>query len=36
MSFPFTKAVFLAGTPAIGWVAFIGELKLTFDPLGKE
>ena len=27
--------VFLAGAPAIGWVAFIGELKLTVDPSGE-
>ena len=27
--------VFLAGAPAMGWVAFIGELKLTVDPSGE-
>jgi len=29
-----TTGVFLAGAPAIGPVAFIGELKLTVDPSG--
>jgi hypothetical protein len=30
-----TTGVFLAGAPATGWVAFIGELKLTVDPSGE-
>jgi hypothetical protein len=29
-----TTGVFLAGAPATGWVAFIGELKLTVNPSG--
>jgi hypothetical protein len=30
-----TTGVFLAGAPATGWVAFIGELKLTVNPSGE-
>jgi hypothetical protein len=30
-----TTGVFLAGAPAIGPVAFIGELKLTVNPSGE-
>ena len=30
-----TTGMFLAGAPATGWVAFIGELKLTVDPSGE-
>ena len=30
-----TTGVFLAGAPAAGWVAFIGELKLTINPSGE-
>lgn len=30
-----TTGVFLAGAPATGWVAFIGELKLTVSPSGE-
>jgi hypothetical protein len=30
-----TTGVFLAGAPAIGWVAFIGELRLTVNPSGE-
>jgi hypothetical protein len=30
-----TTGVFLAGAPATGWVAFIGELKLTVGPSGE-
>jgi hypothetical protein len=29
-----TAGVFLAGAPAIGWVAFIGDLKFTVNPSG--
>jgi hypothetical protein len=29
-----TTGVFLAGAPATGWVAFIGELKLSVDASG--
>jgi hypothetical protein len=29
-----TTGLFLAGAPATGWVAFIGELKLTVNPSG--
>ena len=30
-----TTGVFLAGAPATGWVAFIGELKFTVNPSGE-
>jgi hypothetical protein len=30
-----TTGLFLAGAPATGWVAFIGELKLTVNPSGE-
>jgi len=30
-----TTGMFLAGVPATGWVAFIGELKLTVNPSGQ-
>src|SRR5579862_6953045 len=30
-----TTGLFLAGAPATGWVAFIGELKLTVNPSGQ-
>jgi hypothetical protein len=30
-----TTGMFLAGAPATGWVAFIGELKLTVNPSGE-
>lgn len=30
-----TTGLFLAGAPATGWVAFIGELKLTVTPSGE-
>ena len=30
-----TTGVFLAGAPATGWVAFIGELKLAVTPSGE-
>ena len=30
-----TTGLFLAGAPATGWVAFIGELKLTDNPSGE-
>ena len=30
-----TTGMFLAGAPATGWVAFIGELKLAVNPFGE-
>ena len=30
-----TTGLFLAGAPATGWVAFIGELKFTVNPSGE-
>ena len=30
-----TTGLFLAGAPATGWVAFIGDLKLTVSPSGE-
>jgi hypothetical protein len=30
-----TTGLFLAGAPATGWVAFIGELELTVNPSGE-
>ena len=30
-----TTGIFLAGAPATGWVAFIGELKFTVNPSGE-
>jgi hypothetical protein len=30
-----TTGLFLAGAPTTGWVAFIGELKLTVNPSGE-